>query len=193
MSINLYDDAFFKKRSSYSKRAPVMMRGIIEIYHPTSYVDCGAALGDLVNEALTQQIDAYGIEGSEACFPYLQCPREHMLILDLSVPIIIPRKYDVLTCFEVAEHIEEQSVDIFIANICQMSNNLVISICDYGPTTKIHPTVKPHSWWLKKFNVYQFVRCVDKESILKQYWEPIKQRPAVKEEYRNLVILEKCE
>lgn len=189
MSVELYDDIFFKKRVSYNKRAPVLIKGIIEMYHPLSYIDCGAALGDLVNEALTQNIDAYGLEGTEACFPYLQCPKERMLIRDLTKTISFDRQFDVLTCFEVAEHIEETYVDVFIENICRLSNVLVISICDYGPTTKIHPTVKPHEWWMPKFDKLQYKRCQADETELKQKWDCIKQRPAVKEAYRNLIVL----
>ena len=64
-----------------------------------------------------------------------------MIIEDLSIPKEFVRRYDVLTSLEVAEHIEEQYVDTFVENICKLSDVLIISICDYGPTTKIHPTI----------------------------------------------------
>ena len=191
MSIELYDDAFFKKRTTYRKRAPLMIKGIIELCHPLSFVDCGAALGDLVQEAINQNIDGWGIEGNPACFPYIQCPKDKMMILNLAEPIQLDRKFDVLTTLEVAEHIEEQFVDTFIQNICKLSDVLVISICDYGPTTKIHPTVKSHSWWIPKFNTLGFERHPEDEVLLKQKWDAIKTWPAVKEAYRNLIVLKR--
>jgi 2-polyprenyl-3-methyl-5-hydroxy-6-metoxy-1,4-benzoquinol methylase len=191
MSIELYGDEFFKKRVSYNKRSKILIESIVEMYHPSSYIDCGAALGDLVNEALNKQIDAYGVEGNELCFPYLQCPKEKMLIFDLSNPLLLDKKFDVLTCLEVAEHIEELFVDIFVENICKLSDILIISICDYGPTTKIHPTVKSHNWWIPKFQKHNFIRQLEDEIKLKMLWEPIKSRPAVKEAYRNLIIFKK--
>lgn len=191
MSVDLYDRTFFGKRISYKRRAPFIIKSIVEMYNPTTYIDCGCALGDLVQEALNMDIDAIGIEGNESCLEFIQCPTDRILICDLSKKITFSRSFDVLTSLEVAEHIEKEYVDIFIENLCALSNNLIISICDYGPTTKIHPTIQHHDIWLEKFLVYNFYRQTEKENILKSKWDNIKGWPAVKEAYRNLIILEK--
>lgn len=191
MSVDLYTDAFFKKRPSYARRAKVMLGSIVEMYSPSSYIDCGAALGDLVQEGLNLGMESYGIEGTTDCFPYLQCPQQNMLILDLGKFFYMDMFFDVLTCFEVAEHIEEEYVEMFIDNLCRLSNNLVISACNYGPTTKIHPTVKPYEWWIEKFGRRGFVQDLDAEVKLKELWDSIRGWPAVKEAYRNLIIFKR--
>jgi len=191
MSVDLYADAFYKKRIPYAKRAPIICQSIIEIWHAKSAIDAGCALGDLVGEFLNRQVEAIGIEGNPACLPYIQCPPECLKILDLSKPIDLGRRFDVAISLEVAEHIEEQYADIYVDNMCGFSNVLVMSVCDYGGTTKIHCNVKPRSYWIERFKQRGYIQSISKEMLIKEKWAPIRERAAVKEAYRNLIIFEK--
>jgi len=191
MSTELYDEKFYKRRTTYQKRAPLMCNGIIELFKPISVIDCGCALGDLVAEFLHQGIKSEGIEGSSSVIPFIQCPKENMYIYDLSKALPTLSKYSVVTCFEVAEHIEPQFVEVFIDNLCGLANTIVMSVCDYGSTTKVHPNVQPRSYWIEKFEKRFFYQSPVKEAALKISWDPIKKYPAVQEAYRNLIVFER--
>lgn len=192
MSTDLYADEFYSKRVKYCRRAPVMCQGIIDMWHPKTVIDAGCALGDLVNEFINQKIDAVGIEGNNACLPYIQCPSGCIRILDLSKKIDLGRRFSVAISLEVAEHIEEQYADIYINNMCKFSNILVMSVCDYGETNKIHCNVKTRSYWIKKFDKKGYIQRPEKETELKDKWFSIRQASAVKEAYRNLIIFERA-
>jgi hypothetical protein len=168
-----------------------MCKGIIDIWHPKTLIDVGCSIGDLVKEYLDKGIDARGIEGNPACIKYLVCPTDRVIIHDLTKPMDTLPIVDVATCWEVCEHIEPEYIDIFINTLVLLSNTLVISICCYGPTTKLHPSVFPISFWLKRFEQRGFHRKPEKELLLREKWETIKGRGAVKEQYKNLIIFER--
>lgn len=191
MAVEHYDDTFFKKRAAYISRVPLMCQSIIDIWTPKTSMDLGAAIGDIVNGFIERGVDCIGIEGSPSCLPYLKCPKDKILIHDLSKPLPPLPKVDLVTCFEVVEHIEPEFVDVLLDNLTQLSDTLVISICCYGPTTKIHPTIKPIEFWLEKFEQRGFVRRVEKETLLKEKWKPMEFKAGVKEPYKNLLIWEK--
>ena len=191
MSTELYDEKFYKRRTTYQKRAPLMCNGIIELFKPISVIDCGCALGDLVAEFLHQGIKSEGIEGSSSVIPFIQCPKENMYIYDLSKALPTLGKYSVVTCFEVLEHLNPEHQDIIVDNLCGLSDTLVLSICYYGPTTPIHPNIKPKEHWINAFTKRGYTHQPEKEVQLLNSWEPIKNYPAVKECFKGLLIMEK--
>jgi len=193
MAVESYGDKFFKVRHSYMGRVPLMCQSVIDIWHPKTAIDLGAAIGDLVKGFIDRGVDAVGIEGSPSCIPYLVCPREKMAIHDLTKPLPPLPKFDVVTCFEVIEHIEPEYTDILLNNITQLSDVLVISICCYGPTTKVHPNVKTFPFWEEKFKQLGFTRYPDKEEQIKTIWKPIEHKAGAKEPYKNLMVWERHE
>jgi hypothetical protein len=192
MAIEHYDDKFFKVRKGYMGRVPIMCQGIVDIWKPKTLIDLGAAIGDTVQGYIDRGVDAKGIEGSDSCLPYLICAPDKISIQDLSKPLDpMPEKVDVVTCFEVIEHIEPEFIDTMMDNIIQLSDVLVISICCYGPTTKIHPSIKPTDFWLEEFIKRGFERKPEKEEQLKQIWKPIEHKAGIKEPYKNLMVWER--
>lgn len=189
---NQYKKSFFKNRSRLNWRAPIICGAIKNILEPERLIDVGCATGDLVAEFLVMGIDAYGIEGSNNCREYLECPGERIFHLDLRVPIVEKSdRYDLSICFEVAEHIEPDYADIFVDNLALLSDRILISAAPPGQDGRCHWNCQPAEYWADKFmqRGYYFRQLF--VTALRSEWSAWKMKPGIKAYYENLLYFEK--
>lgn len=181
----VYGDGFFRKRGWLKWRAGLVCGAIGSIWDFRSCIDVGCGLGDLVTGFLALGKDAHGLEGSSACLPYIQCPRERMTIHDLRVPLKPERRYDLVTCFEVGEHLEEEFGGIFLDSLCALSDQLVTSISGSGG--KYHLNVHPRDYWERKMNNRGYVRDAERELQLLAAWLPVRLKTGIRCFWDNLI------
>jgi 2-polyprenyl-3-methyl-5-hydroxy-6-metoxy-1,4-benzoquinol methylase len=118
-------------------------------------LDLGCAGGGLVEDFLEAGHDAYGIDGAEAAKreAWLRHP-ERFFQADISRSFYIEgRCFDVVTAFEVLEHLSEQSaiglvqkVDVYL----QRRGIFIATISlvpDEVDGVQYHQTVRPADWW----------------------------------------------
>lgn len=153
----VYNEKFFTGREWLKGRSAEMVRHFHFMYEPETTLDAGAAIADFT-KAWDQfpDVEAYALEGSESCLSKIVIPRERMLIADLRFPIHLPlewpQKYDLVTCWEVAEHIDFFGVPEFCRNLSNFLEDdgiLAMSICTLPG--RYHCTVKPLEWWDEQF------------------------------------------
>lgn len=192
-----YGKSFFSRRFKLSWRAPHVINAIEKTFNLDSldyvrYIDVGCAVGDLVNEALKRGYDAYGIEGSDCALPFLECPKGRVYIGDLrrSVHKFMPIKgrYSVLSCFEVAEHIEEEYADMFVKNLCILSYNIIVSAAPPGQKGHHHYNCQPYEYWDKKFELMGYQKQSWLEDRFREYLEPWKKKDGIRAFYQNCLI-----
>lgn len=165
----VYNEKFFTGREWLRGRSGEMIQHFALMYPGIEQtLDVGAAIGDFTAAWLKVDVDAYALEGSVSCVEKLVIPKERMIIADLRFPIDLPldtpQKYDLVTCWEVAEHIEEPYVPEFIANLerfMEDDGNLAMSICTLAG--RYHYTVKPLEWWFKQFKRVGLYHTGDEE------------------------------
>ena len=101
-----------------------------------------------------------GIEISSVCAEkYLQ-EFPHIVSDFISFAKDTPdKKYDLLLCMDVLEHIEPSEVDIFIDHINRISKHSILGIANHSDVhqkVQLHLIEKPWHWWkekLIKFNL----------------------------------------
>jgi hypothetical protein len=176
----IYTNRFFKWRDKkLSWRVPIIVSAIVEELNPVSVVDAGAAIGNIVREFNVRGVDALGIEGSKRAVPHLVCERGHMLFEDFRKPITLNAEYDLCTCFEVAEHIEEEYADQFIENLCSFSKRILVSICNEGAGTH-HVNLKPMHYWDGKFENAGYRQQEEVSDNIKKHLAPFEKKPWMK-------------
>lgn len=198
----LYGDGFFKGRKKYNWRMPIVCGAVVAIMEeaygkrPESACDVGAAIGDLVQGFVDLGLDAYGIEGSEAAAPYLVCAPERMAFWDLRKPLTAAEPYDVVTCFEVAEHLEPEYAETFVDSLTGLSDHLVMSACppnpDGRPATKYHLNEQPREYWEKLFQAKGFKRSPRIEAMFLQAWHPWRRKYGIAAFHQNFIYFEKA-
>jgi SAM-dependent methyltransferase len=150
--MSIYDESFYEYIDSGALRsARVVVPYLMDIFNPSSVVDIGCGTGAwLTTFAENGVIDIFGVDGSYNEF----APKilgDNFMAADLSENFIIDKKFDLAITLEVAEHISEFSADIFVQNVCRLSNNIVWSAAVPGQRGLNHINEQFPSYWIPKF------------------------------------------
>ena len=187
----VYKPGFFKNRYKLAWRVPIVCGAIVAEFQPESIIDVGCAIGDLVKGYLDLGLKSYGIEGSEGARSFMMIPAENFGFFDLRDDLPVEERYDLCTCFEVAEHVEPEYADIFARNLVSLSDSVLISAAPPGQGGHGHFNCQPIEYWDRKFEALGYKRNDSRtDSILKAF-EPYKNKPGIKAYWHNLHYYEK--
>jgi SAM-dependent methyltransferase len=142
---------------------------LVRNLHPTSVLDAGCAMGFLVEALRKRDVEAWGIDVSEYAISKVdESVREHCSVASLTEPLT--RRYDLITCIEVLEHIPPSEGDRAIANLCGATDNLIFSSTphDYGEAT--HLNVQPPEAWSAALAREGFLRVFDQDMSFLAPW-----------------------
>lgn len=193
----LYNGRFFRSRHRLAWRTPYICDGIIEIMNLSkgdSIVDVGCAIGDIVAEFISLGYEAEGIEGSKDALHYSMVPIDKMTIHDMRTYINVDDfnlPYNIATCFEVAEHIEEKYAHILVFNLCTLSNIIIMSAAPPGVKGIGHVNCQSFNYWIKQFNIHNFIYEPILTNQLKARWYPWRKRDGIKAFYNHLMIFKR--
>jgi len=189
----IYKQSFFGKRFKLSWRAPIVCEAILKQFPDVkSTIDVGCAVGDIVKGFMDLGLDAYGLEGAKGCLPFLECPKENVYIHDLRTLVnkVVDRKFDLVTCFEVAEHIEPDWALIFVRNVTDLSDRVLASFAPPGQGGHYHVNCQPMGYWEILFGRLGYVRKPKVEVAVKASLERWAGKPGIKAIYQNLGYFE---
>ena len=192
----IYPTSYFGRRSSLNWRAPIVCGALNDIIKPKKVVDVGCAIGDLVKGWLDLGVDAYGVEGSPGAKEFLEVPDHRILFHDLRerLPnwshdnVWVNSTTDLVTCFEVAEHIEEEYADQFVDNLVFLeAPEILISAAPPGQGGHYHVNCQPYEYWVEKFRARGYARVKLAEEKIKKALAPWRHKAGVKAYYNNLL------
>lgn len=127
---------------------------------PLKLLDLGASLGFGLAILRAGGYDGIGIEGSPCGADVNPFLYQH----DLRQPLPDFFKADIVTCIEVAEHIEPEFADQFVANCVAPSPRLIaVTTATPGQGGEHHVNEQPFSYWQPKFEKHGYRRRVDLE------------------------------
>ena len=130
---------------------------IVSALNPRSVLDAGCAVGSFVEALRKRGVDASGIDISP--WAIKQVPdqlQKYCSVASVVEPLL--GRYDLITCFEVLEHLPASLAPSGIANLCSSSDAILLSSSpDYlSDPTRIN--VEPVEYWAKLFAVEGFFR-----------------------------------
>ena len=129
---------------------PEQMLGyVLNRFHPKSVLDLGCGTGRTLDHFLAQGLDAQGTEGSSKGISLARHPeriRQH----DLERPLDLGRRFDLLWCFEVAEHIRPAKADVLLDTIARHSDLVVLSAARPGQGGDGHFNEQPPEYWIER-------------------------------------------
>lgn len=96
--------------------AEKMLTLTVETFDPQSVLDVGCGTGRALDWFLERGVDAIGIEGSKLAKKKAKHP-ERIHTHDLNKPVDLSRRFDLVWCFEVAEHIHPRFIDNFLRTL----------------------------------------------------------------------------
>jgi SAM-dependent methyltransferase len=148
---------------------------IVRQLRPASVLDAGCAMGFLVEALRRGGVEAWGVDVSEYAISQVhESVRDYCRVASLTEPL--PRRYDLITCIEVVEHIAPSDTDKVIANLTQATDRLLLSTSplDYGEPT--HVNVQPPEAWSAALAREGFLRDVDHDASYLTPWAALYKR-----------------
>jgi SAM-dependent methyltransferase len=142
---------------------------IIRQLKPASVLDAGCAMGFLV-EALRQRgVEAWGVDVSEYAISQVhESVRDYCRVASLADPL--PRRYDLITCVEVIEHIPATETDKVVANLCDATDRLLLSTSPLDYSEPTHVNVQPPEAWSAALAREGFLRDLDHDASYLTPW-----------------------
>lgn len=141
--------------SAYSSIAEVLVR----TFEPKNAMDLGCGGGALIRGLVQRGVDAIGLEGSGHAVSLLP---DRIALWDLRTPLPVGAfrgQNELVTSFDVAEHIEPEYADIFVANLCSSVapwGTVVLGPAPEGQDGHGHVNCQHPTYWIEKMEAHGF-------------------------------------
>lgn len=141
-----YSDQNDRNVSYHSAR--VALQPLIAERAIQSVVDFGCGTGSWLYAAKVFGVtDLVGVDG-----PAGESPGEYVEH-DLTVPLVLGRRFDLAICVEVAEHLPESASAVLLDTITDHSDLVLFSAATPGQGGDGHINEQPHQYWDTRFLV----------------------------------------
>ncbi|HME71940.1 MAG TPA: class I SAM-dependent methyltransferase [Myxococcota bacterium] len=160
-----YDGKFFNYIEAGSKRSAAVVASLmLEALPIRSVLDVGCGRGAWMAEWMRRDVqEVDGVDGFYVDANHLEVPRERFHARDISQPFRLSRSYDLVTCLEVAEHIDTGAADTLIDNLTSHGQLVLFSAAPPGQGGEYHVNERPYGYWRDKFasrgfHLFDFLR-----------------------------------
>jgi SAM-dependent methyltransferase len=136
---------------------------------PTTVLDVGCGMGLLVEALRDRGVEAYGLDVSEYAIANVRDDiRAYCWQASATDPF--PRRYDLIVCIEVLEHLEPSEALKAIENICAATDDVIFSSTAVDFAEETHVNVQPTEYWAQQFARRGFLRDVDFDGSIITAW-----------------------
>ena len=160
----LYNQQFFKEESYNSLRsARILVPFVVSLLKPESVVDFGCGTGAFLRTFKENGINTIlGIDGVTLPDNVLMILKDDFKEYDLTKPLCLEKKYDLVISLEVAEHLNQEYARIFISNLVEAGDIILFSAAIPGQGGTHHVNEQWPVYWAKIFEEFGFlaVDCV---------------------------------
>lgn len=160
-----YTPDFFKSINDTAYLSAKEITPIIcKLFNPGSIFDIGSGTGSWLRAFEETGIKDYlGADGDWVPISQLMIPSDQFLAHDLTKPIPVDRRFDLVTSFEVAEHIAPEFADQFIDQLTRFSDVVIFSaaVPHQGGTHHVNeqwPEYWADKFYTRGFEVYDCLR-----------------------------------
>jgi SAM-dependent methyltransferase len=153
---SLYDAYYHDTKTAATRRAAdAILPIVLSVVDVDSVLDVGCGYGDWLAAARSLGVtDLIGIEGvwAEAWRTRGVLATDFDLVLfDLEQPIPLARRYDLVICIEVAEHLTASREESFVADLCAAGNTVLLGAAIPGQKGPNHVNERWTSEWASEF------------------------------------------
>lgn len=129
------------------------LRALFAEAMPESVLDIGCGTGTWLRAALDCGATAVvGVDGGELPADLLAVPEAVIAKVDLGRPFSLDRKFDLVLCLEVAEHLDPASAQTIVDTITAHGDRILFSAAVPGQPGAHHVNCQWPSYWQRLFN-----------------------------------------
>lgn len=148
---NYFDYSWARLGSYFQKTA----KHIVNKFSPSSVLDVGCAKGFLVKALVELGVDAYGVDPSEYAFNEVPADIKGRTVIGAAQQLHDEdNSFDLVTCFDVLEHIPEKDVPQVLSEMLRVSKQwLIIRVATKELPNDVdanHATIHDKDWWCEK-------------------------------------------
>lgn len=150
---DIYSEDYYKKRERDPWRSDSrnVSKSLSERYNPNSVIDFGCAIGNHLEIFHEDGVFVHGIEGNSKAFNHAVVPLNCLEQHDLREPYYTDRTYDLVLCFEVAEHLPEAAADRLVKTLAEAGETVVMTAAPPNQNGTHHINLQPREYWIEKF------------------------------------------
>lgn len=153
IKMNITKDSTFRTKESLwmcSLFPKKIIDAIIKEVYVKSVLDVGCGTGKSLEYFLQKNIDAVGIENSRIAIKSSPV-KDKIVHHNLNRQINLNKRFDLVWCFEVIEHIHPSYEDIFLNTLITHSDTVILSAAFPGQGGHGHFNEKEPDYWIEKF------------------------------------------
>ena len=125
---------------------------LLKLKTTNSILDIGCGIGTWLAVAKELGVrETLGVDGVDLNEAELKIPAENFIKQDLTAPIILNKKFDLLLCLEVAEHLPAEYAKILIDTLTQHSDFIIFSAAIPGQGGQNHLNEQWPGYWQNLF------------------------------------------
>ena len=165
-----YDENFFRDLEKGSlQSAKEIVPLVVEFLRPASVVDVGCGTGAWLSVFKEQGIgNILGVDGDYVNLGFMLISKEAFQSHDLTRPLIINKKFDLVVSLEVAEHLPSNYAETFIDSLTSLGSVVMFSAAIPYQGGQNHVNEQWQNYWRKLFNKKGY-EAVD--FIRKKVWD----------------------
>lgn len=175
--VQLYDEDFYDLQRVRSRTsAQVMVPIFQELLEPESVLDVGCGIGAWSSTWISAGVtDLVGVDGDYVNRSALLIPPAQFQSWDLTRPLDLDRRFDLVQCLEVAEHLPASSATTLVDSLVRHSELVVFSAAIPRQGGTCHVNEQWPSYWVKHFanvgfQVFDPFRALVWDDERVEYW-----------------------
>jgi 2-polyprenyl-3-methyl-5-hydroxy-6-metoxy-1,4-benzoquinol methylase len=129
---------------------------IIKNYQPKTWLDVGCGTGSSLKYVKKHGIKITGLENSELAIKASNL-NDVIRKCDLTQPVNLKNRFDLVWCYEVAEHLPEEAADTLIDTLTDHSDCIVLSAAVPGQGGEGHVNEQYSEYWILKMKDRGFI------------------------------------
>lgn len=126
------------------------LNAVIDTYKPRTWLDVGCGTGAALEFVLRRGILAQGLEFSNLAINQSGMEK-HIVKCDLTHPVNLGKLFDVVWCYEVAEHLPESAAEQLVITLAAHGRMIVFSAARPGQGGDGHINEQEKDYWRFKF------------------------------------------
>lgn len=147
----VYDEIFYKEPHDFKSRsAQAIAQIIVNKFSCKSVFDIGCGVGLFIAEIGKMGVSVLGCDSSDAAIKN-KCAEVDIFKADASKRIAVGKKFDIVICFEVAEHLPENASFQLVENCVRHSEKILFTAAPPGQSGVGHINEQPCDYWIEKF------------------------------------------
>lgn len=152
-----YSDRYYRRLEQGATRsARETVPLILHLFPSKTVLDVGCGIGAWLMALADEGCDVFGIDTNRVPTETLLIPRESFGAYNLEEPLRLDRRYDLVMCLEVAEHLSPGRASSLVVDLCRLGDVVVFSSAIPGQGGTHHVNEQWPSYWIDLFRERSF-------------------------------------